>query len=39
MTIGIPCVGGSRSIRTDGTGAREESRFGSGFETLGGNGT
>lgn len=32
-------LGALQSIRTDGTGAREESHFGGGFETLGGNGT
>lgn len=32
-------LGAIQSVRTVGTGAREESRFGGGFETLGGNGT
>ena len=32
-------LGALQSIRTAGTGAREESRFSSGFEVIGGNGT
>lgn len=32
-------LGAIQSIGTNGSGAREESRFGNGFETLGGNGT
>lgn len=32
-------LGALQSMRTDGTGAREESRFSNGFEAMGGNGS